>query len=410
MGNIVGGNVDGFQVSTGFNAAGSDVEGFQATFGLNASGGDLNGFQAAGGGNVAGGSVRGVQAAIGGNLVAQNFQGLQAALGLNLVGKNVLSRGLQAAVGLNVIGGDLDSFQVAGGGNVVGGTVAGVQAAVGSNLAARDLKGWQIAGGLNFVGGTVHGQSLQTAGGGNIAGHLEGTQLSLFGNIALGRDVSTARAQIAAVNIAHGRIGTQIGILNVAGHVERAQIGALNISGRMSGIPIGLINFVKDNPLHLQFWSSDTELANLAIRIGSRHAYSLFMVGSYPYNDWDRGSFGFGMGGHIPLSKQLFLNIDAVTRPVFYTHDLEDWWVHEHTLLNKLRLTVGWEQHRWLSIFGGVSLNVLVSDRWDTSDFGYGFDRTVGSTEEMILSFVFGRASLRVFSFKPKSSRRPSNP
>ena len=315
VGNIVGGNVDGFQVSTGFNAVGRNVEGFQASAGLNVSGGDLNGFQAAAGINATGGSVRGFQASGGGNFAGRNLQGLQITSGLNLVGRNVLS------------------------------------------------------------------QSLQIAAGVNIAGNLEGMQISAAANIALGWDqeanIPYAGTQIGMVNIAPGGIGTQIGLLNIAGHVETSQVGLLNVSGRMSGIPIGLISFVKNNPLHLQLWGSDTEVANLGVRLGSRHVYSLLMVGSYPHGDLGRWSSGFGIGGHIPLGVRLFLNVDLITRGVVYADESEEdtWEYDEHTVLNKLRLAVGWEQHKWLSVFGGVSLNFLVSDRRNTSDFGFGFDR-----------------------------------
>ena len=323
VGNIVGGDVDGFQISGGLNAVGRDVEGFQAS-GINVSGRDLNGFQVAAGLNATGRSVRGFQAAGGGNFAAHNLQGLQITPGVNLVGGNVLGRSLQAAVGVN------------------------------------------------------------------IAGNLEGTQLSAAANIALGWDQKAnmpyAGTQIGLANIALGGIGTQIGVLNIAGHVSTAQVGLLNVSGRMSGIPIGLLSFVKDNPLHLQLWGSDTEVANLAIRIGSRHVYSLLMVGSYPHGDLGRWSSGFGIGGHIPLSRRFFLNVDFITRQVGYTDGSEEdtWWYDEHTVLNKLRLGFGWERHKWFSIFGGVSLNFLVSDRWDTSDFGYGFDRVYRSDDTTV--------------------------
>ena len=217
--------------------------------------------------------------------------------------------------------------------------------------------------------------------------------MSVFGNAALGlhreAGVSAAGTQIAAFNIAHGSIGTQIGLLNVAGHVEGTQIGVLNVSGRMSGVPIGLINFVKDNPLHFQLWSSDTEALNLGFRIGSRHMYSLLTVGIHPDvdkwgsrsarygGDWDhdRVSFGFGIGGHIPLHNRTFVNIDALIRPVAYTEDWDDWWRYQHDLLHKLRFALGWEKQKWFSVFGGISLNVLASDRLDTSDFSSAFDR-----------------------------------
>ena len=314
VGNIVGRDVDGFQISGGLNAVGRDVEGFQASAGLNVNGRDLNGFQAAAGLNATGGSVRGFQGSGGGNFVGRNLQGLQITSGLNFVGRNVLSESLQIAAGLN------------------------------------------------------------------IAENLEGTQISAATNIVLGSDqkadIPYAGTQISMVNIAHGDIGTQIGLLNIAGHVGTTQVGLLNVSGRMSGIPIGLISFVKDNPLHLQLWGSDTEVANLGVRLGSRHVYSLLMVGSYPHGDLGRWSSGFGIGGHIPLGKRFFLNVDFITRRVGYTDTSEEetWRYDENTVLNKLRFGFGWERHKWFSVFGGLSLNFLVSDRWDTSDFGYGFD------------------------------------
>lgn len=392
--NIIAGyhaKLDGVELGCLLNIKGIEARGAQFVGGANIVGGNLDGLQVAGAGNIVGGDVEGIQGAFGLNLVGGYVRrrSLQMAVGGNMVGRDV--KGVQGAVGLNVGGGDLDGLQVAGGGNFVGQSIKGVQLAVSANLAARDLNGFQGTGGLNFVGGNVGRRSLQAAFGGNVAGNLEGTQLSVFGNVALGfhREVgvSPAGTQIAAFNIAHGTIGTQIGVLNIAGHVEGTQIGVLNVSGRMSGVPIGLINFVKDNPLHLQLWGSDTEALNLGIRIGSRHAYSLLMVGLHPDVDrWGsrsgryggdsgRGSFGFGIGGHIPLRNRLFLNVDALVRPVFYTDDWDDWWVHEHNLLHKLRVAVGWEQQKWFSVFGGISLNILASDRFDTSDFSSVWNR-----------------------------------
>ncbi len=408
--NIIAGyhaKLNGIELGWLLNMKGIEARGAQFAGGANIVGGDLEGIQGALGLNLVGKHVRhrSLQLAMGGNIVGRNVDALQGAVGLNIGGGdlngiqiagagNIIGgrgRGAQAAFGVNVIGSDLDGFQGAGGGNLVGQSITGAQLAGGANLAIGDLNGFQGAGGLNFVGRTVGHRSLQAAPGANIAGNLEGTQLSLFGNAALGlhreAGVSPAGTQIAAFNIAHGTIGTQIGVLNIAGHVEGTQIGVLNVSGRMSGVPIGLINFVKDNPLHLQLWGSDTEALNLGIRIGSRHAYSLLMVGLHPDVDrWesrsgryggdsDRGSFGFGIGGHIPLRNRLFLNVDVLVRPVVYTDDWDDWWVHEHNLLHKLRVAVGWEQQKWFSVFGGLSLNILASDRFDTSDFGTVYHR-----------------------------------
>ena len=338
----------------------------------------LDGIELGGVLNLKGVEARGAQFAGVANIVGGDVDGFQVSGGLNAAGRNV--EGSQASGGLNAIGGDLNGFQVAAGINVTGGSVRGFQASGGGNFAARNLQGLQITPGLNLVGRNVLNQGLQVAAGVNIAGNLEGTQISAAANIALGwdqeADIRNTGTQISMVNIALGDIDTQIGLLNIAGHVRTSQVGLLNVSGRMSGIPIGLISFVKDNPLHLQLWGSDTEIANLGIRLGSRHVYSLLMVGSYPHGDLGRWSSGFGIGGHIPLGRRLFLNIDLITRGVGYTDKPQEdtWWYDEHTVLNKLRLAVGWERHKWFSVFGGVSLNFLVSDRRDTSDFGYGFD------------------------------------
>ena len=339
----------------------------------------LDGIELGGVLNMKGVEARGAQFAGVANIVGGDVDGFQVSGGLNAAGRNV--EGSQASGGLNAIGGDLNGFQVAAGINVTGGSVRGFQASGGGNFAARNLQGLQITPGLNLVGRNVLNQGLQVAAGVNIAGNLEGTQISAAANIALGSDqeanIPYAGTQISIVNIAHGDIDTQIGLLNIAGHVRTSQVGLLNVSGRMSGIPIGLISFVKNNPLHLQLWASDTEAANLGVRLGSRHVYSLLMVGSYPHGDLGRWSSGFGIGGHIPLGKRLFLNVDLITRGVVYADESEeDTWGYddEHTVLNKLRLAVGWERHKWFSVFGGVSLNFLVSHRPDTSDFGYGFD------------------------------------
>ena len=338
----------------------------------------LDGIELGGILNMKGIEARGAQFAGVGNIVGRDLDGFQISGGLNAVGRDV--EGFQASGGLNVSGRDLDGFQMAAGINATGRSVRGFQGAGGGNFAGRDLQGLQITSALNFVGRNVLSQSLQIAAGVNIAGNLEGTQISAATNVALGWDqeanTQSTGTQISMVNIAHGDIDTQIGLLNIAGHVRTSQVGLLNVSGRMSGVPIGLISFVKNNPLHLQLWSSDTEVANLGLRLGSRHVYSLLMVGSYPHGDLGRWSSGFGIGGHIPLRKQLFLNVDLITRGMVYTDDSEkDAWVYdEHTVLNKLRLAVGWERHKWFSVFGGVSLNFLVSHRPDTSDFGYGFD------------------------------------
>ena len=179
----------------------------------------LDGIELGGVLNMKGVEARGAQFAGVANIVGGNVDGFQVATGLNAVGRNV--EGSQASGGLNAIGGDLNGFQVAAGINVTGGSVRGFQASGGGNFAARNLQGLQITPGLNLVGRNVLNQGLQVAAGVNIAGNLEGTQISAAANIALGSDqeanIPYAGTQISIVNIAHGDIDTQIGFLTSLG-------------------------------------------------------------------------------------------------------------------------------------------------------------------------------------------------
>ena len=172
----------------------------------------LDGIELGGVLNIKGVEARGAQFAGVGNIVGGNVDGFQVSTGFNAVGRNV--EGFQASAGLNVSGGDLNGFQAAAGINATGGSVRGFQASGGGNFAGRNLQGLQITSGLNLVGRNVLSQSLQIAAGVNIAGNLEGMQISAAANIALGWDqeanIPYAGTQIGMVNIAPGGIGTQI--------------------------------------------------------------------------------------------------------------------------------------------------------------------------------------------------------
>ena len=160
----------------------------------------LDGIELGGVLNIKGVEARGMQFAGVSNIVGGDVDGFQISGGLNAVGRDV--EGFQASSSLNVNGRDLNGFQAAAGFNATGRNVRGFQAAGGGNFAGRNLQGWQIAPGLNLVGRNVLSQGLQMAAGVNIAGNLEGTQISAAANISLGWN------QEANIRYA----GTQIGI------------------------------------------------------------------------------------------------------------------------------------------------------------------------------------------------------
>ena len=310
---------------------------------------EVYGVQLAGLTNVVGGNVRGFQGATGLNLARTNLKGLQAALGANIVGENV--EGFQGAYGFNLAGRNLDGIQVAMAANIVDGNVEGLQGTYGFNVARGDLKGLQVARGANVAGGSVRG--FQGAFGLNLGSDIHGLQIS-------------------ALNIARGRVGgTQIGVINIARSMTGFQLGVVNISASNTGTSVGLFSFAKTKPLYLRLWTSDTENANLGLRFGSSRSYNLLLVGAQQDSDPMRWSYGIGMGGHTPLSRRLFMNIDGVVRHVHYGVWDKD---NQDNFLTKLRVAIGWEQYERLSVFGGIALNVFLSGESEASDFAYGLD------------------------------------
>ena len=333
--------VRGAQFAGVANIVGGYVEGFQSAGVLNIAHGDLNGLQASGTANYAGGHVRVGQLAGVINI---------ASGGLN---------GVQASGAANYVSGDVRIGQFAGAVNVaLDSRFNGVQASGALNYASGNFKGGQFAGAVNIAHGNFNG--VQASGAANVAGNLDG-------------------AQISVVNVAGGVSGTQIGVVNIARNVEGFQLGVVNVSESISGAPIGIFSFVKNNPPRLQFWSSDTEIANIGLRLGSRRIYNLLMAGIQPYEDPIRWYFGIGIGGHIPLNERLFLNVDAISQNVHY-----DWWEDGVNLLNKLRLGVGWQQNKHFAIIGGLAFNVFVSDERDGSDIAYGLDTAIESGDTTV--------------------------
>lgn len=284
---------------------------------------------------------------------------------------------------LNIESKEMRWAQFAGVGNIVGGDVKGFQGAGVFNLAYGNFNGLQASGVANYAGtldldyGNLNG--LQASGVTNIATGSRFSGLQASGAVNLANILRGA--QLSTVNIANRMTGAQIGVVNIARNVEGLQLGVVNISESNSGAPIGLVSFEKDNPLHLRFWSSDTAMANLGIRLGARYVYNLLMVGIQPSESPVRWTYGLGIGGYVPLTERFFLNVDAIGQKINY-----DWWESDldNTVLSKLRLGVGWRRSRWFSVVGGVALNVFVSDERDGSDIAYGLDTVIESGDTTV--------------------------
>jgi hypothetical protein len=260
---------------------------------------------------------------------------------------------------INYAVGAIEGFQI-GNINYVGGAIKGAQ--IGNvNYVRNSFSGLQI-GNVNYVEDSIHGFQIGTVNYVNYIG----------ANVNRG-------AQIGVVNVGGEIAGTQIGVVNIARKVRGTQIGIVNYADEMNGAPLGIFSFVRKGQIHLDVWASDTFVSNIALKTGSKHVYSILAVGYQPSfgDDPYRWATGIGIGGHIPFGSK-FVNIEALS---FHVNEGEAWENDLH-MINKLRLIGGWEINPRLSVFAGLTLNVLVSQVNDGDHMAIGsfYDHTGDDT------------------------------
>ncbi len=301
-------------------------------------------------------------------------------------------------------------------GTVRSGAVRGAQVAVAYNV-AHNLTGLQLSAGANLTTGESRG--LLLAAFGNAATEsFTGVQGSAFLNVARsfrGLQVSTANVtwddirgvQLSVANYTHDLTGAQAGVVNVAaGEVRGAQIGVVNYGTRVKGLMLGLVNVAAEvdddtlpiglinlfgNGLHeLEFFTSDTSLFNLGLKLGSRRFYTLLGAGIHPEKDNERWSVYTGLGMRIELDS-LWLDIDLLAHAMEEDYQTSN---DDFTFLTQIRALVGWQLADQLAVFGGLSLNLLLSDvRPSIAPPGWSFWETTtdeGTYLQLAPGFVLG--------------------
>ncbi|MCK6551488.1 caspase family protein [Myxococcota bacterium] len=217
------------------------------------------------------------------------------------------------------------------------------------------LVGAQISGAFNHAGAGTSG--AQISGAVNVTDHLDGVQVAGAVNVA--GDVRGLQTS-GLVNAADEISGAQVGIINVGGEVTGAQIGLVNVSSKIRGPAIGLVNYSSDDGwVKPTLFASDTGLASVGLRVSSSTLYTMFAVStSMPWN-LDAWGYGLALGGRIPLSETLHLDIDGSA-----------WSVHEDRtsaeageLLSTTRVLLGWQITPGLAIYAGPSLHTLTELR-----------------------------------------------
>ncbi len=337
--NHTNGAQSGFQWAGIYNMVLGDFHGTQAGGIFNVVAGESVGFRGAGIFNFTGSAAKGFMGAGISNIVHGPNWGFQGAGIMNVNTRS--SKGFQGAGIINTNGGSAQGFQGAGIINTNGGSAQGFQGAGIINVNGDGMSGFQGAGIANI---SARGDSVGFQGAGitNYASAFRGGQFSGITN------VSTDTLK-----------GVQFSLINIGREVRGAQVGLVNIASRkLDGASIGLINYAGNGILAPSLWASDTSLANLAFKMGSRHIYGLFGAGVHPIPGQERYSLIYGIGGHLDLDL-LWLDLD------FSVHKLVNrysWRGSASDFINKVRLTLGFRVIDELSIFAGPTLNLLAAE------------------------------------------------
>ncbi len=220
------------------------------------------------------------------SVVKENADGVMISGLVNHIGNE--ATGFQLAGLVNHIGGTAKGLQISGLVNVAGQT-KGVQLAGLSNI-TQEVAGVQMAGLLN----TAKNAAVQLAGWGNITQNGSATQVAGFINLA-----KEVHAQVS-------------GFMNIASKVEGVQIaGFINIAEE-SDYPIGLINIIKNGSRQIGISVDDGGASVLAFRSGGRTLYGILGAGYNFHNPAGRYVLEGGMGVHMPLTRWLGINGEAV--------------------------------------------------------------------------------------------------
>lgn len=247
---------------------------------------------------------------------------------------------VQLAGAFNIVGGNMKGLQMAGGHNHVLGNMIGLQGSGGSNYVNRSFFGLQASGGYNHVQDTMYG--MQVSGGVNFSNKkTNGVQIAGGVNVAM-----------------HNMHGVQIaGLINYAKVLNGVQIGLVNISDSSNGYAIGLINFVKHGLHQLSFSTNEITNANVALKTGNPHLYSILQAGYNFRNTEKLFSYGYGIGTVINPGKKITLQPELMTR-YLYTGD----WSYSN-ILSSLHLNLQANISKYFAVYAAPAFNLYYSNQ-----------------------------------------------
>jgi hypothetical protein len=338
----------------------------------------LDGFQLAFGWTQTDSRMHGVQMALGATLAHGDTAGVQLADGVTYADGKF--RGLQLSGLANVTRGDARGLQLGGITDLAEGWFGGVQISGAVNV-ARHLKGAQLAGAVNAAD-TMAG--LQLAGAVNVANEMRGMQLSV-------------------VNAANDGAGFQLGVVNVARTFRGFQFGVVNVAQKSEGESFALFSIIGNGIHDVTAYSSDVMLANLGVKLGSRHFFTELGAGYNPGSDlptgtqnYSRGtarwSTNYGLGWRFLVDKGRLqhLELEAMGSTIYPV-----WDVHGNApMVNSLRLQAGVNLAPHVNLLAGLAFNVAVGQESTDADLSLGVAESVvhsgATTVRMYPGFVLG--------------------
>ncbi|MGL1935539.1 MAG: caspase family protein [Fibrobacterales bacterium] len=317
IGSINKGYIGGVQVSGIFNVA-DDIEFFQGAGAVNFAK-KVSGFQAAGYVNV-----------------AENLDGFQFSGFINSADTVV---GFQGSGFIN-ISDSISGFQAAGFINV-----------------SKPIQGFQAAGFMN-VSDAVEG--FQAAGFMNVSDEVEGFQAAGFMNVS---DKVEGSQVAGAINVADDISDHQItSFLNIAGDVGGIQLGIINISDSCD-YPIGLLNYSSNGRLNGNLWVDETGLELFTIATGGKRLYTTFTAAEKIISEESIVLLGIGYGYRHDFGSyysETEFGWNAIFNPPEEEEDSMRW--EDFNNLFRLKSALGMRFGPYISLFTGVSLNLLITE------------------------------------------------
>lgn len=269
-------------------------------------------------------------------------------------------RGAELGGLFNKTKGAMSGAQFGGLGNFVDGDMTGGQFS-GLMNTATSLKGAQIGGLINSVNNTpkVHQSDTIEAiaspiyeNNGVQAAGLLNQQAENMKGVQIAGLINLNRQHIKGVQLS--------GLLNKTKSISGVQIGLINIADTITnGVPIGLINIVKSNAYKAtEVEVNESFYANVSYKMGVKRFYSIFSLAFTTQNQKEFWALGFGFGTSFAVNNITGIHIDAVN----YHLNEGEWWTNNHNQLNKLKINCSFQLAPKLSVFGGFSANVLISE------------------------------------------------